>query len=324
MTSSHCPALPSLRSPFRAAMHRHTPAAEAGTLAWADRFGLLTDPATRRRLVGTRSARLAGRVSPRATLPGLLLNTDWQTWMFLFDDAFCDESEFGARPPAMIGLAAQVLAVLETGQVPPPGESGPVGAFLAALADLRDRLAALATPGQLARFTAAVTGYLLALTWEAKHREAGVPATLREYQVMRRHSGAVPTCLALIEVVNGFELPERVVRQAGLGEVSAAAADVTSWANDILSYPKEVRRSAHVLSLPAVLAREHGIPAAQALREAAALYEERIRAYQELEAPLLAEGNPLVNMYLADLRAWIAGNLAWSYETGRYGLGIAA
>jgi Terpene synthase family 2, C-terminal metal binding len=323
MTSSQCPALPSLRSPFPTAMHRHTPAAEAGTLAWADRFGLLADPATRRRLVATRSARLAGRVSPRATVPGLLLNTDWQTWLFLFDDAFCDESELGARPPAMIGLAAQVLAVMETGQVP-PAESAQVGAFLVALADLRDRLAALATPGQRARFTAAVTGYLLALTWEAAHREAGVPASLREYQVMRRHSGAVPTCLALIEVVNGFELPERVVRQAGVGEVSEAAADVTSWANDILSYPKEVRRSAHVLSLPAVLAREYGISATQALREAAALYEERIRSYQELEAPLLAEGNPLVNLYLADLRAWIAGNLAWSYETGRYGLGIAA
>jgi Terpene synthase family 2, C-terminal metal binding len=315
--------LPRLRSPFPSSLHPQVGIAEAATLEWADRFGLAEDPAVRRRLAATRSARLAGRVSPRATLPGLLLNTDWQTWLFLFDDAFCDESELGARPTAMIGLAAQVLAVVETGQVPPT-EPGPVGAFLAALADLRDRLAALATPGQLARFTAAVTGYLLALTWEAAHREAGVPASLREYQVMRRHSGAVPTCLALIEVVNGFELPERVVRQARLDEVSAAAADATSWANDILSYPKEVRRSTHVLSLPAVLAREYGISAAQALREAAALYDERLRAYQELEAPLLAEGNPLVNLYLADLRAWIAGNLAWSYETGRYGLGIAA
>src|SRR5579859_4464594 len=194
MTSSHCPALPSLRSPFRAAMHRHTPAAEAGTLAWADRFGLLTDPATRRRLVGTRSARLAGRVGPRATLRGLLLNTDWQTWLFLFDDAFCDESEAGGRPAAVIGVAAQVLTVVETGQAP-ARVAEQVRPFLASLANLRARLTRLATPGQLARFTAEVTGYLLALTWESAHREAAAPADLTEYRVMRRHSGAVYPCL---------------------------------------------------------------------------------------------------------------------------------
>jgi len=323
MSSSPVPALPALRCPFPASMHRHVAVAESSTLAWAERFGLTSDPAVRCRLRATRSARLAGRVGPRATLQGLLLNTDWQTWLFLFDDAFCDESEAGGRPAAVIGLAAQVLTVVTTGETPPRATEQ-VRPFLASLADLCSRLTRLATPGQLARFTAEVTGYLLALTWEAAHRETAAPADLTEYRVMRRHSGAVPTCLALIDVINGFELPERFRRLATFAEVNDAVADITSWANDILSYPKELQRSTHVLSLPAVLAHQDGLSAAQALDEAARLYDGRVRAYQELEAPLRAQHDPLVRRYLADLRSWIAGNLAWSYETGRYGLGMAA
>ena len=323
MSSSPVPALPPLRCPFPEAMHRHVAVAESSTLAWADRFGLTADPAVRCRLRATRSARLAGRVGPRATLQGLLLNSDWMTWLFLFDDGFCDESETGSCPAAVSGLAAQVLTVVETGDAPPRATEQ-VRPFLAALADLRARLARLATPGQLARFTAEVTGYLLALTWEAAHRETAAPADLTEYRVMRRRSGAVPTCLALIEVINGFELPDRLRGPVAFAEANDAVADITSWANDILSYPKELQRSTHVLSLPAVLAHQRGLSAAQALGEAARLHDARVFAYQELEAALRAQQEPLVRRYLADLRSWIAGNLAWSYETGRYGLGMAA
>jgi len=70
-----------------------------------------------RRLAATRSARLAGRVGPRATLSGLLLNTDWQTWLFLFDDAYCDESDVGRRPADTIEMATRVLRVVEKGEV---------------------------------------------------------------------------------------------------------------------------------------------------------------------------------------------------------------
>jgi hypothetical protein len=308
------PLLPTLYCPFPSVLHARTGEAEAATLSWVDRFGLATDPAVRRRLADTRTARLAGRVDPEATLPGLMLNTDWQTWLFLFDDAFCDESQTGGRPAVAIELATRLLAVLETGTVP----AGSQNPFLPALSDLRSRLIGLATPEQVARFNSSVTGYLFALTWEAAHREQQSPAPLPEYLAMRRHSGAVPTCLALIDVVNGFELPGPVWWLPRIRALSDAATDVACWANDILSYPKEIDRSTQVLSLPAVLAHERGLSMSQALDEAARLHDERVGEYQELEAPLLGTISPLVDRYLADLRNWMAGNLAWSYETGRY------
>jgi hypothetical protein len=294
--------------------------AESATLEWADRYGLADDPAVRRRLAATRSARLAGRVSPRATLPGLLLNTDWQTWLFLFDDAFCDESDLGRRPTDTIELATEVLRVIERGQVPPRTPNP----FLPALGDLRARLTRLATPEQFHRFAAQTVYYMLALTWEAAHRERRTLADLPEYVVMRRHSGAVFPCLALIDVINGFELPGAVWTSPEVRAVNDAAADIICWANDIMSYPREVRRSTQVLSLPEVLSRARHLPIDLALREAAALHDRRISEYQRLEAPLLALGDVRIDRYLADIRAWISGHLAWSAETRRYEFGIAA
>lgn len=321
MTSPLCPSvLPRLRSPFAAALHEQTAVAESATLAWADRFGLAGDPAVRRRLAATRGARLAGRVGPDATLPGLLLITDWQTWLFLFDDAYCDESDLGRRTADTVATATRVARLLETGEAAAQ-ERDP---FLAALADLRARLLEMASPQQFERFTAQTLGYLLALTWEAAHREQGTLAGLTEYVAMRRHSGGVPTCLALIDVINGFELPGRAWSSPRVRALSEAATDITCWANDILSYPKEMSRSTQVLSLPAVLAREAGLPIAEALAQAARLHDARIDEYQRLESALLAEGNEDIRRYSADLRHWISGNLAWSYETGRYTLGMAA
>ena len=321
MTSPFFPSsLPRLRSPFPSSLHARVGVAEAATLEWAQRFGLADDPAVHRRLAATRSARLAGRVSPRATLPGLLLNTDWQTWLFLFDDAFCDESDLGRRSVETIDLATEVLRVIERGQVP-PHTTNP---FLPALGDLRARLLRLATPEQFHRFVAQAVYYLLALTWEAAHRERRTLADLPEYVVMRRHSGAVFPCLALIDVINGFELPGTVWTSPEVRAVNDAAADIICWANDIMSYPREVRRSTQVLSLPQVLSRARNQPIELALREAASMHDRRIGDYQRLEAPLLALGDVRIDRYLADIRAWISGHLAWSAETRRYEFGIAA
>lgn len=312
--------MPRLRSPFPSALHEQVATAEAATLAWADRFGLAGDPTVRRRLAATRSARLAGRVSPRATLPGLLLNTDWTTWLFLFDDAFCDESELGRRPADTVDLAADVLRVIERGDV----ASRNANPFLPALADLRARLLRLATPEQFDRFTAQTVCYLLALAWEAAHRERHTLADLPEYVTMRRHSGAVFPCLALIDVVNGFELPGTLWSSPELHAVNDAAADLICWANDILSYPREVRRSTQVLSLPEVLRRDRHEPIEQALRDAAELHDRRLHDYEQLETKLLAEGDPRVERYLGGIRTWISGHLAWTAETRRYDYGIAA
>ena len=308
--------LPVLYCPYVASLHPGTDAADAESLAWAHRFGIASDPLVRGRIARTRTARLAGRICPQASEEGLLAITQLQTWLFLFDDAFCDESEIGRSPARTAELSVALMRVLEHGRP----LTGPYAPFLRSFADLCDRLRRLAAPPQFEHFSSRVVGYLLALVWEAAHREQHSPAGFAEYQDLRRHSSAVPPFIALIEAVNGFQLPAAVRESAGLRELEFMVTDITCWANDILSYPKEYQRSTDVLSLPSVLAHELGVGAEAALKEAALLHDDRVREFGAAEMQLREHAGDSLTRYLDDLRTWISGNLAWSYETGRYGL----
>ncbi len=137
---------------------------------------------------------------------------------------------------------------------------------------------------------------------------------------MRRYCGAVATCLALIDVVNG------VRTGGGAAWYDPATApprptrwsDIVCWSHDIVSYRREESRSGRVLSLPTILAHEHGLTEQQALNHCALMLDRRIADYRAAEAPILAGAEPALLRFVADLRHWIAGNLAWSSETGRY------
>jgi hypothetical protein len=135
----------------------------------------------------------------------------------------------------------------------------------------------------------------------------------------------VPPFLALIEAVDGFQLSESVRAEPRLRELERMVTDITCWGNDILSHPKEYLRSTDVLSLPAVLSHERGLDAEDALKEAALLHDERVREYEVAEALLRGHPDGSLDRCLDDLRCWISGNLAWSYESTHYAhLSVAA
>lgn len=309
-------AVPELTVPFEAGMHPATETARAATDRWARRFGLTVRPELRERLHASAPARLAGRVCPDATLDGLLFACDWQAWLFLFDDGYCDESVIGSDPAAITEVTVWMLGALET------GECCPDDVFGRALADLGARLARLAGPVQWARFVHAVSAYFYALVWEATCRQRGTLAPLNEYIRMRRYSGAVSTCLALIEVVNDFEVGDAAWHDPAVRAAADAVSDIICWSNDIVSYRREESRagaaSGGLLSLPTVLAHEYGMTEQQALNHSALMLERRIADYRAAERPILAGGDLALRRFVADLRHWMSGNLAWSYETGRY------
>jgi hypothetical protein len=306
--------LPALEYPFDWAVNPFAAQVDEACFLWGERMGIyhLGDPRDYR---GTRVGRLAAYTCPHGTREGLRLLADWQMWLFAFDDGFCDESEHGSRPAAMARRVTGFLGVLE-GARPPDGDP-----FDHALADVLARLSRCASGFQLARFTSAVRGYFLAQCWEATNRAEGTPPSLAEYVHMRRHSGAVPTCTALIDVAGGFELPAEQYDHPELVALTDMAVNVACWANDILSYPKEAQRSHIVHSLPAVLAHQHDLDTEAAIAEVARMHDDEVRRYLLAEERVRAHADPLTHRYLDDLRFWMSGNLQWSHHTGRYQTG---
>jgi hypothetical protein len=126
--------------------------------------------------------------------------------------------------------------------------------------------------------------------------------------------------MALTDLAGGFELAAADYCSPDLRALTDIAVNVTCWANDILSYPKESRRSTRVHSLPVVLARERGIGVAQALTEAAAMHDAEVERYLAAEEPLRRTAGPGLRRYVDGLRSWMSGNYYWSLETGRYRL----
>lgn len=306
--------VPPLDCPFDDEISPHADLIDTRVVGWARRFGLPEDEAEADRLVETKVGRLAARTTPRASLEALSLLADWQMWLFLFDDRYSDESSTGADLAQLSELVTGFMLVLDD----EGGRRHRRDPFTLALGDLIDRFRALATGPQLNRFISAVRGYFLAQFWEAGNRAQDQPAGLAEYTAMRRHGGAVPTCLALIDVANGFELSGDEYWRPEVRAVSDIAVNVTCWANDILSFPKEAKRSFKVHSLPAVLAEELQLPVADALVLAAGMHDAEVERYLDVERPLRLFAGPALGHYLDGLRSWMGGNFYWSLETGRY------
>jgi hypothetical protein len=311
----HLP-VPELSCPFGAEISPHADEIDRQVVDWACRFQLPGDEAERDRLARTKVGRLAARTTPRGGPAALELLADWQMWLFLFDDRFSDESMTGADLIRLSQLVTAFTLVLDNPDEP-AYRGGP---FSTALGDVIDRLMTIATASQAFRFITAVRGYFLAQFWEAAHRAEDFPAGLAEYAAMRRHSGAVPTCLALIDVAGGFELAGADFWRPEVRELSDIAVNVTCWANDILSFPKEAERSVKVHSLPAVLATERRLELTEALAAAAAMHDAEVQRYLGAESRIRPGAGPALAGYLDGLRSWMAGNYYWSLETGRYNL----
>lgn len=312
--------VPELDCPFDDEISAYADQVDTRVVDWARRLGLPADEAEAERLGEAKVGRLAARTTPRAGLDALCLLADWQMWLFLFDDRYSDESAAGADLAQLSELVTGFMLVLDNHgdrryrQDP----------FTVALGDLIDRVRVIATGPQLSRFVSAVRGYFLAQFWEASHRAQDQPAGLAEYTAMRRHSGAVPTCMALIDVANGFELSGHDYWRPEVRAVSDIAVNVTCWANDILSFPKEAQRSFKVHSLPAVLAEELQLPVTDALALAAELHDAEVERYLNFERLLRLVAGPALGDYLDGLRSWMGGNFYWSLETGRYKVAVGS
>jgi hypothetical protein len=322
LDSAALSSMPSVYCPFPPRISPYVADAQRYAVEWATRQGLLdTDSTAAGSFAAARLAHLMARTFPDATHPDLCLATAWLTVVFRLDDHL--ETALG-RDPSRLRTAGEALLRFFAGW---PKESRPPAAarralgrpLCGALADVWRRTAARLSPAWRARFVGHVEEYLAGTAWEAGNRRAGRVPDPAEYIEMRRHTAATGLFFDLIEVFRGVEVPEPTWRNPALRTLRGYADNAVAWFNDLVSWPKELRRGdRHNLVL--VLGHHTGCSLDEAVRAAARYHDGQVRGFVAAREamPLDLLNHSGVAGVVADLAHWIRGNMDWSRETGRY------
>ena len=305
--------VPPIFSPYRPAIHPRHEAIDRRTTAWAETFDI-GSPGLRKALVTHSIGTFAARVLPdgREEVVGIL--SDFVLWLFGVDDGFCEEGDLGTRPGELLAALSRLLRVAQNPEAPmllnDPLAQG--------LRDLRHRLDAYGTAGQIARWVDALREYCLSVGWEAEHRSHGSVPDLNDYTLMRIYDGATSVVLPLLEMGHGYELQPHERDDRAVRAAAEMAYFVICWDNDLFSYHKESRTGLYYLNAIRVLEHARGLTPEQALATTISQRDRVLSLFVRLCARLRSTGSPQLRQYLSSLETFIRGAQDWGISSLRY------
>ncbi|MGR9044923.1 MAG: terpene synthase family protein [Gammaproteobacteria bacterium] len=301
-----CP-FPSMISPHADKLHQHS-------LEWVRQFNLVSDDKAWRRLQASKFGRLAARAYPDAALDRLEIVSDWNTWLFVLDDQ-CDEWGLGKEPEQLAVLHGRCLEIL-TGSDPLKGDV----ALVHAIHDIRRRIQALMPLPWLTRFVQSAAEYFESTEWEAENRQKNSWPDTETYIRMRPYTGGLLTDIDLVELTESMSLPLSVRRHPCIRELIEITNNVVCWSNDIISLQKEFKHhDRHNLVL--IYHHHHSVDMQTAIEWVNELIGKQVHRFLLLEQSLPGFGpgiDEAVERFVGVMRAWMRGNLDWSFESGRY------
>ncbi|GGZ07423.1 hypothetical protein CP967_32405 [Streptomyces nitrosporeus] len=301
----YCPIEPAIHPAADEAAHR--------AVGWIDAMGFARTGDEHARALGTNSADFYARFAPHADLDRLWLAACWVYWGFAFDDARCDEGPLAADPAGFARMAAHTQRALE---IPGPLHTG--DRYAAAVHDLGERFRACATPVQNRRFHHAHRAWLSGVQWQVGNRATGRMPVLDEYLTMRLHSAGGEPTYAMLEIVNGEEVPAREMDSPAVQALTEMAICVDALDNDRHSFARESGRHQTDQNILTVLMAQDGSTPEQALYDAVALRDSVLCRFLELAERVRAHASRPLARYLDDLAHGIRGNIEWALSVPRY------
>ena len=313
--------LPALHCPFPVApCHPDAEALIERALGWTSAFGLLPDEPGAAAKVRSYSM-LAARCYPTAAFDRLATIGDYYSWLFFFDDACENLSLEGASPADVRAFLCQIYAAIGIRCEQLEGRRGDVASlFIRALNDIWERISRTTCSLWRNRFMLHVANYIDGCVWEASNRTVDQIPTRAVFQSMRSYTSTMYEFWDFIEFAGGFVLPEAVVEEPLVVELTRSANLVASLANDIFSLRKETaNRDVHNIVM--VLEQEESLSRKAACLRAIELHDAQVRHYCRLEKLLPSFGDPIdrdLARYCAGMRIWMRANYDWSTVTPRY------
>ena len=246
------------------------------------------------------------------------------------DDYYCGEEATDRAPGSTASNAAAEVgprlelaaAAMDPAQLPAPYRaqlervmaSDPV---LRAGRSALEHLAHYATPAQLGRLRSEITAWFTALTAEAGWRSAGRMPPVWEYLINRQPNSFLP-CMALVDVVGGYELSAAEYTDPRVRRAVTTAALASQMVNDLYSMAREDQSEGREFNLPTVIEAEQQCSRREAVRQTAAIHNELMHRFEAEAAALAATGSPALGRFLGGLWAWLGGSRAWHADSRRY------
>ncbi|MEV0483817.1 family 2 encapsulin nanocompartment cargo protein terpene cyclase [Streptomyces sp. NPDC050508] len=242
----------------------------------------------------------------------------------IVDNCYCEEDEDrGGSHRGLGGPLVMAQSALDPLHSTPELEAewrhgvqadGPLRSYHFALKDY----ALVATPSQTDRLVHDLARLHLGYLGEAAWMEIRYVPRVWEYLVMRQFNNFRP-CLAVVDAVDGYELPEQVYARPEIQRITALAGNATTVVNDLYSFTKELADPDH-LNLPQVVAANERCGLKAAYLRSVEIHNRIMDAFEE-ESAVLSAASPLVERYTQGLAAWVAGNHEWhATNTHRYHL----
>ncbi|MCK3826345.1 family 2 encapsulin nanocompartment cargo protein terpene cyclase [Pseudomonas sp. W2Aug9] len=252
----------------------------------------------------------------------LLLSAKCMAALFAVDDHYCDDERSGANPKLLGARLSLALAALDRAYLIPSHDLALKRALnddpvLRGLRGYMNHLDRYATPSQKARVQSETIAMFVTMNAEASWRIEHSLPQVWEYLAHRQINSFLP-CMALIDIVGGYELGADTYFSAPVREVIALAASLTMLVNDLYSASKEQEPGIGDFNLPLLLANEQGCSLQQALWLTADLHNTLIRRYEAKERRLLKQASPTLKRFLGGVKAWLGGNYEWHRHSGRY------
>lgn len=242
--------------------------------------------------------------------------------LFGVDDYFVDDKRAGVKLDEVGRNLSLCMSAVDEPYLTPRYNEDTIKAMNAhpVLASLREYIAnaeKLGTPQQVARLRHEDMTLFMGMCQEASWRMNKMIAPVWEY-LGGRQMNSLLTCIAMIDIVEGYELPHNVYSLPKVRQVTKIASLITVMVNDLVSSKKEEEAGLHQFGIREAIQKEEGCTFEEAHRLGVRLHNDLLRLFEDESAKLMVYATPELRRFLLGLEAWIAGNHRWHFTSERY------
>lgn len=254
---------------------------------------------------------------PHADEERITIINDFLSYLFFNDDGTEQNEDVGKQITKLVPIFTAHVRAIEDGVI-----ENPCDPLCGYLADIRERMLKYVSHRWLRRFARNVEDYLMKGTLvAAQNWMLGQVPTFHKYEEQRKYDSALFTSHDLIELSEGFELPDEIYYRYEIQTLNELSNLVVSYTNDLFSYHKEVNVFSSPNNIVHVVMTHEKLPLRKAVHEVVDMINTKVASFAELEKKLPRwddRTDKMVSLYLKGQKTWMRGNLDWSVKSKRY------